>query len=238
MLNLAILHLMDTVDKKSILLVEDDAMIAQGLVYALEQEGYDVTHCDTVACSSIRIKDKSFDIAILDMQLPDGTGVEVHDAIKKTGASVAVIYLTVVDDEGNIVKALEDGAADYVTKPFRLRELLARINRTLSLMSLPENQDLRIIHHNNLAIDIVAARAYIGDKPLDLTALEYRLLVMLIVNKGRLLTRAQILDDVWECSSGFVEDNTLTVYVKRLREKLDGEVDIETVRGMGYRVDN
>ena len=229
---------MDTLIKQSILLVEDDAMIAHGLVYALEQEGYEVTHCDSVACSLKDMKDSSFDLAILDMQLPDGTGVEVHDALKKAGADTAVIYLTVVDDEGNIVKALEDGAVDYVTKPFRLRELLARISRTLNLMNPSEDKDIRVIHHNNLVIDIVAARASIGDKPLDLTALEYRLLVMLIMNKGRLLTRAQILDNVWECSDGFVEDNTLTVYVKRLREKLDGEVDIETVRGMGYRIDN
>ena len=227
---------MDTVGKKNILLVEDDAMIAQGLVYALEQEGYEVTHCDNVACSLKSIKDKSFDLAILDMQLPDGTGIEVHDALKKAGADTAVIYLTVVDDEGNIVKALEDGAADYVTKPFRLRELLARINRTLTLMDSSEDKNREIIQHNKLTINVAAAKVYIDDEPIDLTVLEYRLLLMLITNKGRLLTRPQILDSIWDCPGGFVEDNTLTVYIKRLRKKVGDELNIETVRGMGYRV--
>lgn len=208
---------------KRILLVEDDKTIASGLVYALEQEGYEVTHCASVADAGAAIENVSFDLAILDMQLPDGTGLDVRALLKDS----AVIFLTVVDDEGSIVRAFEDGAADYIIKPFRLRELLARVKRTL-----PAGLSL-----GGVSIDTSAGKAYIGETLLDLTALEYRLLLTFASNRGQLLTRAQILESIWDSTGSFVEDNTLTVYIKRLREKLDGAVNIETVRGLGYRVD-
>jgi len=224
----------------SILLIEDDAMIASGLVYALEQEGYAVAHCDSVSCAINCIKNHKFDMFIIDMQLPDGIGVQIHEALNKQGSNAAVIYLTVVDDEGNIVRAFEEGASDYITKPFRLRELLARIKRSLMLKAAMEEAASGAIpekiHINGLTIETTSGRVYLRGELIDFTALEYRLLLSLVTNRGRLLTRAQILDSIWDCPSSFVEDNTLTVYVKRLREKLDDEVDIETVRGIGYRV--
>jgi len=219
---------MGTVMGLRILLVEDDAMIASGLVYALEQEGYEVTHAASVAKASEAISER-YDLAILDMQLPDGTGFDVQKALQP---GTAVVFLTVVDDEPNIVRAFEAGADDYVTKPFRLRELLARVKR-----SIGSGDEQHMLMLGDVTIDTAAGKAYIGERLLDVTALEYRLLLTFAANRGRVLTRAQILDGIWDSAGGFVEDNTLTVYVKRLRDKLGDACTIETVRGLGYRAD-
>jgi DNA-binding response OmpR family regulator len=165
--------------------------------------------------------------------LPDGTGFDVSETLKDT--DTAVIFLTVVDDEGNIVRAFEGGADDYITKPFRLRELLARVRRTLLVHS--GERQATAITLGTVSIDISAGKACIGETLLDLTALEYRLLLTFATNKGQILTRSQILDGIWDAAGNFVEDNTLTVYIKRLREKLGDAVNIETVRGFGYRAD-
>jgi DNA-binding response OmpR family regulator len=218
---------------KAILLAEDDAMIASGLVYALEQEGYAVTHGKNVREARNAIASGHFDLAILDMQLPDGTGFDVRETLKAT--DTAVIFLTVVDDEGNIVKAFDGGADDYITKPFRLRELLARVKRTLLTHGGERQSSITTL--GGVTIDTAAGKVHIGDTLLDLTALEYRLLLTFASNKGQILTRSQILDYIWDAAGNFVEDNTLTVYIKRLREKLGGNVNIETVRGIGYRAD-
>jgi len=220
-------------ETKHILLVEDDAMIASGLLYALEQEGYSVTHYKSLNEARNKIASEQIDLAILDMQLPDGTGFDVWEALKGTGA--AAIFLTVVDDEGSIVRAFDDGASDYITKPFRVRELLARVKRTLSLYSGEERSSLLSI--GRARIDTAAGKVYLDDDLIELTALEYRLLLTFAQNKGQLLSRNQILDNIWDSAGNFVEDNTLTVYIKRLREKLGEAVNIETVRGLGYRVD-
>lgn len=218
---------------KRILLVEDDVMIASGLVYALEQEGYEPVYCKDVSTAYCKIQTVTFDLAILDMQLPDGTGFDISEKIKNT--NTAIIFLTVVDDERKIVHAFERGAADYVTKPFRLRELLARIKRTLNTVSNIESHSLLSIGKAN--IDLTSGKVFIGETPVDLTALEYRLLLIFATNQSKLLTRTQILESIWDCGGNFVEDNTLSVYVKRLREKLGDAVQIETVRGIGYRAD-
>ena len=212
----------------TILLVEDDEMIASGLVYALEQEQYNVT-CAASVSQAAAASGGRFDLAILDVQLPDGTGFDVQKLLRP---GTAIVYLTVVDDEGNIVRAFESGADDYVTKPFRLRELLARIKHALD-----KGEGQQFVSLGGVTIDTAAGKAYIGDRLLDLTALEYRLLLTFASNKGRVLTRAQILDSIWDSAGGFVEDNTLTVYVKRLRDKLGDACSIETVRGLGYRAD-
>lgn len=217
---------------KRILLVEDDIMISSGLVYALEQEGYEPVHCKDVSEAYHAIQLSSFDLAILDMQLPDGIGFDISKKLKNT--NTAIIFLTVVDDESKIVQAFENGAADYVTKPFRLRELLARVKRTLQAGDQVEKTQLLSI--GNVNIDQAAGKVYIGTTLIELTALEYRLLLIFANNQSKLLTRAQILENIWDCSGNFVEDNTLTVYIKRLREKLGDAIEIETVRGIGYRV--
>ena len=217
---------------KRILLVEDDVIIASGLVYALENESYTVVHARSVSDAICAMSNDSFDLAILDMQLPDGTGFYVREGLKNT--NTAIIFLTVIDDEGNVVRAFESGADDYITKPFRLRELLARVKRTLNMH---EGAGLSFLEIGNVRIDTVAGKSYINDKLLDLTALEYRLLLTFASNKGEMLTRTQILENIWDSAGSYVEDNTLTVYIKRLREKLGDAINIETVRGIGYRAD-
>jgi len=217
----------------TILLVEDDAIIASGLVYALEQEGYTVTHSGSVRDAKNAATKSDYDLAILDMQLPDGTGFDVRETLK--GTITSVIFLTVVDDEGNIVRAFEGGADDYITKPFRLRELLARVKRTLNAHNNQARSSLLTL--GTVSIDGLAGKAYISGELLDLTALEYRLLLTFASSKGQVLTRSQILENIWDAAGNFVEDNTLTVYIKRLREKLGNAANIETVRGLGYRAD-
>jgi len=218
---------------KRILFVEDDPMISSGLIYALNQEGYNVVHCKRVnEAAGILLNDK-FDLALLDMQLPDGTGFDVREKLGET--DTAIIFLTVVDDEGNIVRAFESGADDYITKPFRLRELLARVKRTLDIHENAEHPVFLTI--GNATIDTSAGKVYLNETMIELTALEYRLLLTFASNKGQILTRTQILEGIWDAAGSFVEDNTLTVYIKRLREKLGDAVSIETIRGIGYRVD-
>lgn len=215
---------------KSILVVENDVSIAAALQYALEKEGYRATLCKTIADALQQADRHSFDLALLDLQLPDGIGRTIASKLKPL--HIPIIYLTVVDDEDEIVRSLEDGAADYMTKPFRMRELLARIKKALH-----EKGGGEILKIGEAVIDVEAGRVYIGEREIGLTALEYRLLLIFAQNQAILLKREQILERIWDISGNFVEDNTLTVYVKRLREKLGTAVSITTVRGIGYRVD-
>lgn len=217
-----------------ILLLEDDTMIASGILYALESEGYETNHATRIKDARSLIEHYNFDLAIIDMQLPDGTGFDVSEIFKNNATSV--IFLTVVDDENTIVRAFDEGAQDYIVKPFRIRELLARVRRILSV-NIKNGEKDNIIYMGHAAIHTDEAKVYVNDKSIELTALEYRLLLIFACNKGILLTRQQILDKIWDADGNFVEDNTLTVYVKRLREKLGEAIHIETVRGMGYRVD-
>lgn len=217
-----------------ILLVEDDTMISSGITYALELEGYEVI-CGRNKNEAFNIINREdVDLAILDLQLPDGTGFEVFEILK--GTSTAVIFLTVVDDENTIVKAFDGGAEDYIVKPFRIRELLARVKRVTNSLH-NQNSSANEIMIGKVIINVDEAKVYVGSETIDLTALEYRLLLIFANNKGILLTREKILEKIWDIDGNYVEDNTLTVYVKRLREKLHGAINIETVRGMGYRVD-
>ena len=218
----------------NILLVEDDTMIASGITYALEMEHYEVCHATIIEAARKVMEERQFDLAILDMQLPDGMGFDVSERLQDM--HTAVIFLTVVEDENTIVKALDGGAADYMVKPFRIRELLARVRRALSMQSSPTGKE-NIIRMGQAKIYTDEAKVYVDGKLVELTALEYRLLLIFASNQGVLLSRQQILDKIWDVDGNFVEDNTLTVYVKRLRGKLGEAVRIETVRGMGYRVD-
>ncbi len=215
-----------------LLLLEDDIMIASGLVYALNNEGYEVVHCQNVQSALEQIKTQAFQLAILDMQLPDGTGFDVSTKLRNT--NTPIIFLTIVDEEAKIVKAFDEGADDYVVKPFRIRELLARVKRTLQ-KKVGTNQEVLMV--GRVVIHTDAGKVYVDEKLVELTALEYRLLLIFAMNPSKLLTRTQILEKIWDMEGNFVEDNTLTVYIKRLREKLGDALPIETVRGMGYRVD-
>ena len=215
-----------------ILLLEDDVMIASGVKYALETEGYEAFHACDVRSAKELILANAFSLAIIDMQLPDGNGFEVSSML--ADKEVPVIFLTVVDDENQIVKAFDEGAEDYIVKPFRIRELLARVKRTIDHS---RGQASKLINVGNTQIDIEAGKVYAEGRLVELTALEYRVLMIFATNKGVLLSRNQILDKIWDIDGNFVEDNTLTVYIKRIREKLGDAIDIKTIRGIGYRVD-
>lgn len=215
-----------------ILILEDDVMIASGLAYAIESEGYEAVIAKNIKDAAEFIKNSEFDLGILDMQLPDGRGIDIGKKLKED--NIPVIFLTVEDDESNIVKAFESGADDYVVKPFKIRELLARIKRIFGWNKDNKEEFVKI---GSVKIDTAMGKVYVNDELVELTALEYRLLLIFAGNRGILLTRNQILEKIWDSAGNFVEDNTLTVYVKRLREKLGKNINIETVRGIGYRVD-
>jgi DNA-binding response OmpR family regulator len=216
-----------------ILFVEDDAIIASGVVYALESEGWAVIHCADAASSMQALAQQKIDFALLDLSLPDGNGYMVFEQIRHM-SDIPVIFLTAADDEGNTVKALEMGADDYVTKPFRVRELLARIKSVLRRAK--EGDD--VLLPGNMRIDTAKAKVYRDGAEIPLSAMEYRLLLTFAQHKGHVLSRKQILESLWDVAGDFVNDNTLTVYVKRLRDKLEPDPQspalIQTVRGIGY----
>ena len=221
---------------QQILLVEDDNTIIMGLSYALREEGYGVTTCRDTVSAQKKIKIQDFDLAILDVSLPDGNGYDLCREIKKV-SDTPIIFLTVFNEESNVVKGLDMGADDYIAKPFRLRELLSRV-RTVLRRAGGDERD--IIRMNGLTIDTSKGIVMKNGTEIPLTALEYRLLQTFATNRGQLLTRRQLLEEIWDAGGDFVNDNTLTVYIKRLREKIEEDpqhpVLLQTVRGMGYRM--
>ena len=223
-----------------ILLVEDDSAIVEGLEYYLTQEGFILTCCYTKASASETLSKQKFDLAILDISLPDGSGYDICKRIKET-SDTPVIFLTARDDEGSTVMGLDMGADDYITKPFRIRELHSRVKSVLrrSVKGKTGNE-LDVIKIDNITVNLQEARVYKNDKDIYLTALEYRLFLTLLQNQGRVLSRDQLLESIWDVSGDFVNDNTLTVYIKRLRDKIEEDSQnptiIKTVRGIGYQI--
>lgn len=220
-----------------LLVVEDDRSIALGLEYSLSQEGYLPVVCGGVDEALRALKSGRFDLALLDLTLPDGSGYDLCREIKRQG-DTPVIFLTARDDEVNVVMGLDMGADDYITKPFHVRELLSRIRTVLRRAGRsPAGGPLE---YGTLAIYPAQGRVTRDGQDLFLTALEYRLLMTLINNEGQVLSRSQLLESIWDVSGDFVNDNTLTVYIKRLREKIEPDpqnpVIIQTVRGLGYRI--
>ncbi len=223
-----------------ILLVEDDKTIASGIQYSLEQEQFSTIICHDVASARKVIEERLDDISLclLDLSLPDGSGYDVCRMVKAR-KDIPVIFLTVVDDEVNVVMGLDMGADDYITKPFRIRELLSRIK---SVLRRYEKQPLAksIVEVDNVRIHLTEGKVYKNGEEVMLTAMEYRLLLILANHIGQVLTREQLLEQIWDIAGDFVNDNTLTVYIKRLREKLEDHPQqpkiIKTVRGIGYRM--
>lgn len=218
-----------------IFLLEDDNAIGIGLSYSLKNEGYSVTIAKTVKEALEIIRNKTFTLYILDLTLPDGSGYDVCTQIKKQG-DLPVIFLTAYDDEVNVIMGLELGADDYISKPFRVKELLARIKTVLRRY----NKDTAdgMIKIGNIRINTNEAKVYKDSKEVILTAMEYRLLLIFINNRGIVLSRQKLLEDIWDVAGDFVNDNTLTVYIKRLRDKIEEDPAspniIKTVRGLGY----
>lgn len=218
-----------------IMLLEDDMAIGIGLKYSLESEGYEVVVAKCVKEAMERIEREMADLYLLDLTLPDGSGYDVCRKIKDKG-NYPVIFLTAYDDEVNVVMGLELGADDYISKPFRLKELMARIKSVMRRYTREQNDAVTRIH--DLVIHTSEAKVFKNGKEIELTAMEYRLLLILINNRGIVLSRNQILENIWDVSGDFVNDNTLTVYIKRLRDKIEEDVSnpvyIKTVRGLGY----
>lgn len=222
-----------------IFVLEDDSAIGMGLSYSLENEGYTVTLAKTVSDALNIIEKETFSLYILDLTLPDGSGYDVCKKIKEKG-DLPVIFLTAYDDEVNVVMGFELGADDYIAKPFRLKELLVRIKSVLRRYNKDSADG--IIKIKELTINTNEAKVYKNGTEIILTAMEYRLLLILLNNRGTVLSRAKLLENIWDIDSAFVEDNTLTVYIKRLRDKIEEDIAnpvyIKTVRGLGYVIEN
>ena len=210
-----------------ILLVEDNEIIVKGLKYSLKSEGLEVIVANNL--SEIKIIDDIV-LIILDISLPDGNGIEAFKDIR-VKYTIPVIFLTAIDDEDTIVECFELGADDYITKPFRTRELISRINRLLK-----KQKDNSLIY-KNIKIYLDSAKVFKNEKEIFFTPLEYKILLMFLSNINKIITREQILDKIYDMSGNFVNDNTLTVYIKRIRSKI-GEDIIKTIKGIGYRVDD
>lgn len=217
----------------TIFVLEDDEAIGIGLNYILKNENYGVTIAKTVKEANEIVSSKEFDLYILDLSLPDGQGYDVCKLIKSKG-DFPVIFLTAFDDEVNVVTGFELGADDYISKPFRVKELLARIRSVLRRYSKEETK----IKIGDLTVNTAEAKVYVQNEEIILTAMEYRLLLSFINNRGKILTRQKLLEEIWDVDGDFVNDNTLTVYIKRLRDKIEKNSEdpelIKTVRGMGY----
>lgn len=220
-----------------VLLVDDDTSIVSSLRTFLNQEGFQVTSANSQK-ETIDLLDSGqyhFDLALLDVSLPDGSGFSLCSAIK-ANSDIPVIFLTASDDEYSVVAGLDLGADDYIPKPFRPRELISRMNSVLRRY----HRGSQPLEYHELKADTVRGLVYKNNVELTLSALEYRLLLLFLSNQGIVLTRSRLLDELWDMAGEFVNDNTLTVYIKRLREKIEADPAhpeyIKTIRGLGYKL--
>lgn len=210
----------------NILLVEDNLGIQKGLSYSLTKNNYNVIVKSSIKDTKAYLQDNKPNLIILDIALPDGSGLDLYkDYIKSL--NINTIFLTADDNIDNIVFALDTGACDYITKPFEVRVLIAKINRILSNKSL-------II--KNIVFDFNKMEAFKNNNVVSLTSLEKKILFLLVSNKNKVVTRENLINYIWELTGNDVYDNTITVYLKRIREKLDTDI-IKTIKGIGYRID-
>ncbi|WP_455436655.1 response regulator transcription factor [Hungatella hathewayi] len=220
---------------KRIFLVEDDGAIAKNLGLLLRGEGFWVTHAGTRGEAAEVIGRERFDLALVDISLPDGNGFSVCTEIK-AAQDIPVLFLTASDDESSVVTGLNIGGDDYITKPFRPRELVARIQAALR----KGGRSGTVFEIGGLLVDTGSGVVKKDGCEVFLSALEYRLLLVFIGNPNIIITRGRLLDELWDAAGEFVNDNTLTVYIKRLREKIENDPAnpqiILTVRGTGYRL--
>lgn len=226
-----------------ILLVEDDKSIIENLKELLEAEKYTVQTAMTQAEALVVLNAEKFDLILLDISLPDGSGYAICSAAKANietnrNKDVPVIFITAYDDEASAVTGLDMGADDYITKPFRPRELVSRIKSTLR----KSGKNKSIIEIDGLRVDSLKGTVHKGKQEIFLSVLEYRLLLVFLNNQGVVLSRNKLLEEIWDIAGEFVNDNTLTVYIKRLREKIEDDPQkpeiIKTIRGLGYKVGN
>jgi len=223
---------------EKILLVEDDKSLSMGLVYSFNKEGYKIDHAESVAEAKKYLEDMDYDLLVLDVGLPDGDGYELCAYVREF-SEVPVIFLTARDDEEDLIRGFDFGADDYMTKPFSLKELMVRVKSILK-RSAKKQVSLEKTS-GDIRVDVAAAKAYKKDQVLDLTPSEYKLLNYFMDNKKIALSRNQILEHLWDAEGDFIGDNTISVYISRLREKIEDDLSdpiyIVTVRGIGYRWD-
>lgn len=218
-----------------ILLLEDDISLIDGLEYSLKKNGFLVTCARTVQEALTQLVPPiPFDLLILDVTLPDGTGFSVCEKVRVQDSRIPILFLTASDEEVNVIRGLDCGGDDYVTKPFKIGELCARIHALLRRTN--HGADLAF---GSLSINTAENRVTLNDREIDLTRAEYRLLCLLARNAGIVVTRERILDELWDQGGDFVDDNTLSVYIRRLREKIEPDpahpIYLTTVRGFGYK---
>lgn len=217
-----------------LLLVEDNEAIILGLEYLLKEEGFQCITARTGQEAEKLVRGEKFDMALLDIGLPDGDGFTLCRIMKKE-QKLPIIFLTAKEEENDVVRGFDLGADDYIIKPFRNRELISRIKNVLRRYG----KDQSVLYCGDIKLDTAAGKVYCRGEEISLTRLEYKILSILMSYPGRLFTREEILANIWDASGNFVNDNTLSVTMKRLREKIgdkDGEL-IKTVRGLGYRLD-
>ncbi|MCH5212976.1 MAG: response regulator transcription factor [Oscillospiraceae bacterium] len=220
-----------------ILIVEDDLSLINGLSFALKKQGYELDVARTKLEANTIWADGKYDLVILDVSLPDGSGFDICEKIRQT-SKVPIIFITAADEETDIIMGLDIGGDDYITKPFKLAVLLSRINAILRRSNNFHQEDTELIS-NGITVQLLKGKVYKNGAPIDLTASEYKLLCMLMENKDIVLSAEQILSKLWDCDEKYVDNNTLTVYIRRLRSKIEDNPSeperIVTVRRMGYK---
>lgn len=220
-----------------LLIIEDDETIRMGLKYYLENESFEVVETAYIKDGLKLLKETSIDLILLDINLPDGNGFDRFNEFKNI-KDIPIIFLTAKDEELSIIRGLDMGADDYITKPFRARELVSRINNILRRTT---KNGTNIININNITIDTIQAKVIKNGSDLFLSSLEYKILLIMATNKNKVFSREEILADIWDINESYVNDNTLTVYIKRIREKIEDDPKnpqiIKTVRGLGYKID-
>lgn len=224
----------------TLLLLEDDPSLIDGLQYALAKNGFAVEVARSVKEAGVYLSGRTYDLLLLDVALPDGSGFEVCGRLRQQGSRVPIIFLTAADEEVNVIRGLDMGGDDYMTKPFKLGELCSRIKALLRRSGRfgLDGAD-SVLESGNVRIDLLGSRVTLLGEPVELTGVEYRLLCLLVRNTGRVVSRSLILDNLWDGTGDYVDDNTLSVYIRRLREKLEGDPShperLVTVRGFGYQ---
>lgn len=224
---------------QKLLLLEDYISLIEGLTYSLEKNNFTVLTAQTLSgAEDLLARHRDFDLLLFDITLPDGNGFALCEKIRQAGNQVPIIFLTASDEETSVIRGLDCGGDDYITKPFRLGELCSRI-RALLRRSKRQADDKNILRSGDLTVNLLEGRVSLGETPIEFTPSEYRLLCLLLKNSGRILTREVILEKLWDNAGNFVDDNTLSVYMRRLREKLEKNPSqpehLKTVRGFGYQ---
>ncbi|VFE47829.1 response regulator transcription factor [Clostridioides difficile] len=220
----------------SILLVEDDLSLIYGLEFSIQKSGFSIDIARTIKEAMQMYEEKNYDLLLLDVSLPDGNGFQICEKVREV-SNIPIIFLTASDEEVNVVMGLDMGGDDYITKPFKLNELISRIKALLRRYNVASN--VNELSSNNITIKLLENRVFKGEFEVELTTAEYKLLCLFMKNKNIVLTRKNILDKLWDGNGSFIDDNTLSVYVRRLRNKIEDNPEnpkfLLTVRRMGYK---